>query len=160
MMISGAATNEDELNAAAAKAKSTLQSFQVQMFDLEDLFSDATQTEFLIVTILTELAVRESKRLLNDLTFEAPDMPIKVRNIVANQVLRDDEEDIDSFISRVQRSQDRAIKDLQNAVGMSASTPDLLLVPFVDTEPRGVFGLKVIAESLVQDTSDLALKEI
>ena len=39
------------------------------------------------MTIGTELAVRESVRLMNDLTFGDPDMPIRVRNVVVNQVL-------------------------------------------------------------------------
>ena len=54
MMISGATQNEEEFNSAAASAKSTLQSFQIKMFDLEDLFIDAESTEFLIVTVLIE----------------------------------------------------------------------------------------------------------
>jgi anion-transporting ArsA/GET3 family ATPase len=57
------------------------------MYDLEDMFADPETTEFLVVTIGTELAVRESVRLLNDLTFGDPDMPIRVRNVVVNQVL-------------------------------------------------------------------------
>ena len=39
---------------AAVSAKSTLQSFQMKMFDLEDLFINAESTEFLIVTVLKE----------------------------------------------------------------------------------------------------------
>ena len=151
MMISGAATDKEELNAAAIKAKSTLQSFQVQMFDLEDLFSDASQTEFLIVTVLTELAIRETIRLLNDLTFEAPDMPIKVRNIVANQVLCEDGDDVDAFLGRVTKGQKLAVKDLEDSMKTSKSRANITLVPFVDTEPRGVFGLKAIASELLRE---------
>jgi len=39
---------------AAVSAKSTLQSFQMKMFDLEDLFINAESTEFLIATVLKE----------------------------------------------------------------------------------------------------------
>ena len=35
----------------------------------DDLFADLSVTEFLAVTIWTELTVRESIQLLNDLTF-------------------------------------------------------------------------------------------
>jgi len=151
MMISGAAKNEEELNAAAASAKATLQSFQIQMFDLEDLFADAAATEFLIVTALTELSVRESTRLLNDLTFEAPEMPIKVRNIVANQVLNEGGNDVDAFMGRVKSGQEASIKDLSTACAAMHAPPGLTLVPFLDTEPRGVFGLKVLADELMKD---------
>lgn len=151
MMISGAAKDEKELNAAAASAKATLQSFQIQMFDLEDLFADAATTEFLIVTALTELSVRESIRLLNDLTFEAPEMPIKVRNIVANQVLNEDGGDVDAFLGRVKSGQETSIKDLSTAIASMDAPPGLTFVPSLDTEPRGVFGLKVLADELMKE---------
>merc|ERR550539_2115428 len=99
-MISNAAGGGDELDEKARAARQALVNFQFQMYDLEDLFSNAEQTEFLIVTVPTELAVRESVRLLNDLTYEAPDMPIKVKNVVANQVLKDDGSDVTTFLNR------------------------------------------------------------
>ena len=73
------------MGAAVETSKSTLLFSQFQMYDLEDLLGNAALTEFLIVTVPTELAIRESMRLLNDLTFD--EMPIKVRNVVVNQVL-------------------------------------------------------------------------
>merc|ERR1711862_262172 len=97
-------------------AESTLRSFQLQMYDLEDMFSNPEMTEFLIVTVPTELAVRESIRLLNDLTFEAPEMPIKVRNIVVNQVLKGDGSDVTSFLSHVSDGQASSIKSLEEAM--------------------------------------------
>eukprot|EP00980_Cylindrotheca_fusiformis_P009160 scaffold1993_cov107-Cylindrotheca_fusiformis.AAC.4 len=82
MLIAGATSGDtDQLEAAGTAAKSQLISFQLGMYDLEDLFSNADQTEFLIITVPTELAVRESVRLLNDLTFEAPEMPLKRESI-------------------------------------------------------------------------------
>lgn len=78
--------NGGDLSSAASNAKSTLLSFQMQMYDLEDLFANAEQTEFLIVTIPTELAVKESMRLVNDLTFEAPDMPIRYVQVCERRI--------------------------------------------------------------------------
>ncbi len=150
MMISNAAGGE-ELDETAQAAKRALLSFQFQMYDLEDIFSDAKQTEFLIVTVPTELAVRESVRLLNDLTFEAPDMPIKVRNIVANQVLKDDGSDVSTFLNKVSEVQQASIRDLSDAVNRSGITIETTQVPYLDTEPRGVFGLKVLSEQLLKE---------
>ncbi len=148
---SGAATGED-METAATTAKSTLLSFQLQMYDLEDIFYNADQTEFLIVTIPTELAVRESVRLLNDLTFDSPDTPIKVRNVVINQVLRDDGGDISTFVSHVRDGQATSIQDLEEMVSKSQKLkPVITRVPFLDTEPRGVFGLKVLAHELLKE---------
>lgn len=149
MLISGA-TGSQDWESGAAQARSTLLNFQFQMYDLEDLFANAEQTEFLIVTVPTELAVRESVRLLNDLTFESPDLPIKVRNVIVNQVLQDSSAEV--FVDHVRSSQQKSITALEQTVADSAISPiTLTRVPFLDTEPRGVFGLKVLADALLQE---------
>lgn len=151
MFIAGATGGDNEqMEAAGTAAKSQLISFQLQMYDLEDLFANPDQTEFLIVTIPTELAARESVRLLNDLTFEAPDMPIKVKNIVVNQVLKDDGSDIDTFLSHINESQLTAVQRLENGLSSGAVSTHITKVPYLDTEPRGVFGLKILADELLK----------
>ena len=148
MFISGAAGSQD-WESAAEQARSTLLNFQFQMYDLEDLFANAEQTEFLIVTVPTELAVRESIRLLNDLTFESPDLPIKVRNVIVNQVLEDSNAEV--FVDHVRTSQQKSISALEQTIASSPNSIVLTRVPFLDTEPRGVFGLKVLADALLQE---------
>ena len=155
MMISSAANGED-LDETAQSAKRALLSFQFQMYDLEDIFSNADQTEFLIVTVPTELAVRESVRLMNDLTFEAPDMPIKVRNVVANQVLKDDGSDVSTFLNRVSDGQQTSIRDLRDEAERSGLPIKITEVPYLDTEPRGVFGLKVLSTELLKEDEAVA----
>lgn len=150
MLITSAAGGED-IDAAAEAAKSTLLSFQLQMWDLEDLFADADQTEFLIVTVPTELAVRESIRLMNDLTFEAPDMPIKVRNVVANQVLSGDLDNDGGFLRRAGEGEASSLADLQGAVDAANTDAVITQVPYLDTEPRGVYGLKALSEELLKE---------
>lgn len=150
-MLIATQASSPEMEAAAATAKSTLLSFQLQMYDLEDLFSDPWQTEFIIVTVPTELAVRESMRLLNDLTFEAPDMPIKVRNVVANQVLKDDGTDAKTYLSHVHNGQKTSITELQAAASLMDKPPTITTVPYLDTEPRGVFGLNILAGELMRE---------
>lgn len=150
MLVSGSAQSED-IETAAATAKSQLLSFQLQMYDLEDMFSDAKQTEFLIVTVATELAARESIRLLNDLTFESPDMPIKVRNLVVNQVLNEDGSDARTFLSHIEHSQESSIDDLERSTKALPHPPRITKAQYLDTEPRGVFGLKVLADELLRE---------
>jgi arsenite-transporting ATPase len=150
MLITSSARGGD-FETAAETAKSTLLSFQLQMYDLEGLFSDAEQTEFLIVTVATELAARESIRLLNDLTFDVPDMPIKVRNVVINQVLSDDGSDAKTFISHVAQSQLGSIEDLERSAAAMERPPIITKVQFLDTEPRGVFGLKILADEMLRE---------
>lgn len=152
MMISNAAgSSKDDLGEKAQAARKALLDFQFQMYDLEDLFSNADQTEFLIVTVPTELAVRESIRLLNDLTYEAPDMPIKVRNIVANQVLKEDGSDVTTFLDRVAEGQKSSINELKKSANSMNASVDITEVPYLDTEPRGVFGLQALSYELVKE---------
>lgn len=153
MLINSSARGE-QVEAAAAAAKSTLLSFQLQMWDLEDMFSNPNQTEFLIVTVPTELAVRESVRLLNDLTFEAPDMPIKVRNVVANQILKDDGSDIEIFLSRVRDGQLSSTQNLMSAINKMTNPPEVTRVQYLDTEPRGVFGLRILADEMLKEAKE------
>lgn len=158
MFISGATSggSSEGMESAGQAAKSQLLSFQFQMYDLEDMFSNAQQTEFLIVTVPTELAARESIRLLNDLTYDAPDMPIKVRNVVVNQVLDaaegDDGDTARTFLSHVEQSQKGSIVDLEQTVSVSSKPPRITKSKYLDTEPRGVFGLKVLADELTRDS--------
>jgi len=163
MLLSGAAAKAAQdkgydLDDAAESAKSALLKFQVSMYDLEDLFADPAATEFLIVTIGTELAVRESVRLLNDLTFGDPDMPIRVRNVVVNQVLdgdvgtyQEDESDerLRGFVTRLSKSQSSSIEEIHRAVDQLEDPPRVTKVTMLDTEPRGVYGLKALSEQLL-----------
>ena len=156
MLLAGAASsNSVELENVATKAKSQLLSFQMQMYDLEDLFANSESTEFLIVTVATELAVRESVRLLNELTFAEPEMQLKVRNVVVNQVLKDDGSDTRAFFSHLSGTQSNAIQALESYL---SSTPggetSVTKVKLLDTEPRGVFGLKAVADELVRESQD------
>ncbi|GAX20039.1 hypothetical protein FisN_1Lh480 [Fistulifera solaris] len=150
MFIGGSSRSEQIANAAAT-AKSALLSFQFQMYDLEDLFADAEQTEFLIVTIASELAARESIRLLNDLTFEAPDMPIKVRNVVVNQVLEENDKDLKNFVSHVSHGQKVSIDNLESFLSSMGNPPRVTKCEYMDTEPRGVFGLRMLADQLLKE---------
>ena len=136
-----------KMGAAVETSKSTLLSFQFQMYDLEDLLGNAALTEFLIVTVPTELAIRESMRLLNDLTFD--EMPIKVRNVVVNQVL-DHQETAGAFLSHVAHRQQASITDLEQ---FSAGRLSLTRVPYLDTEPRGIYGLKALGMELFSEES-------
>jgi anion-transporting ArsA/GET3 family ATPase len=131
------------------------------MYDLEDMFADPETTEFLVVTIGTELAVRESVRLLNDLTFGDPEMPIRVRNVVVNQVLDGaggagggddadgDDEKLLGYVTRLAASQNSSIREIRRAVDGMDDPPRVTQVMMLDVEPRGVYGLKAVAGQLM-----------
>lgn len=159
-LISGVAAaqnqKKEDVEDAAESARAALLKFQVSMYDLEDLFADPASTEFLIVTIGTELAVRESVRLLNELTFGDPDMPIRVCNVVVNQVLHgggsgeeEDEQKLRGFVTRLTSSQSSSITAIQGAVDALDTPPRVTKVTMLDMEPRGVYGLKALSEQLL-----------
>jgi anion-transporting ArsA/GET3 family ATPase len=160
MLLSSATKNKYDLDDAGESAKAALLKFQVSMYDLEDLFADPTTTEFLIVTIATELAVRESARLLNDLTFGDPDMPIRVRSVVVNQVLHGEEDDDDGnekvqrFVARLSTSQSSSISEIRSAVQRLSNPPRLTEVTYLDMEPRGVYGLKALSEEYLSQKEE------
>lgn len=163
-MLLSSAKSKYDLDDAGETAKNELLKFQVSMYDLEDLFADPTSTEFLIVTIGTELAVRESVRLLNDLTFGDPDMPIRVRNVIVNQVLGNSDgegkEDIlQGFVTRLTKSQSSSIEDIRRVVDGMKDPPRVTEVTYLDVEPRGVFGLKALSEEYLSDSKVTAMNK-
>lgn len=154
LLASAKAKSKYDVDEAAESAKSALLKFQVSMYDLEDLFADPAATEFLIVTIASELAVRESIRLLNDLTFGDPDMPIRVRNVVVNQVLEEGKM-AQAFMSQVAKTQSLCIEEVRTSMKHVHNTPRITEVSYLDTEPRGVYGLKALSEEYLKEKEAL-----
>jgi arsenite-transporting ATPase len=157
-MLLSSAKNKYDLDDAGEAAKNALLKFQVSMYDLEDLFADPASTEFLIVTIGTELAVRESVRLLNDLTFGDPDMPIRVRNVIVNQVLEhgdDNDGNLEAFVTRLAKSQSFSIEEIRRAVDGMSVPPRVTEVSYLDMEPRGVYGLKALSEEYLKEDAKI-----
>jgi len=153
-MLLASAKSKYDVDDAAESAKSALLKFQVSMYDLEDLFADPASTEFLIVTIASELAVRESTRLLNDLTFGDPDMPIRVRSVVVNQVLEEGKM-AQAFMSQVAKTQSSCIEEVRKSMESIGNAPRITEVSYLDTEPRGVYGLKALSEEYLTEQEAL-----
>jgi anion-transporting ArsA/GET3 family ATPase len=173
LLSSAIKQNRGQVDDAYEYAKSALLKFQVSMYDLEDMFTDPDTTEFLIVTIGTELAVRESVRLLNDLTFGDPDMPIRVRNVIVNQVLENIEggssnnntnkeeynNKLRGFVMRLSTSQTSSVLEMNRAVNKLSEPPRITKVTMLDVEPRGVYGLKALSEQLLLSSSSMQAEE-
>ena len=118
--------------------------FEQQMRRLELLLRDPKQAEFAVVTIPTELAAAESKRLLSSLQDES----VSVRRLIINQVLPEQagDEAERAFLGSLRAGQRRSLGDLQ-AVAESAQV-ELKQVPYFDTEVRTVYGLRLISMAL------------
>jgi hypothetical protein len=64
-----------------------------------------------------------------------------------NQVLG--EEDSEIFASRVANGQIQSIERLQRSVSSLSNPPLITKVAYLDSEPRGVYGLKALAHEMV-----------
>ncbi len=133
----------DEAFAKVEKAKQ-------QMVELRDLFRDNDATEFCIVTIATQLAVAESKRLLAALRKEG----IAVRHLVVNKLVQD--EDQTQHMARLSKGQAHCLDRLRRGV-VAKHGLATVQVPYLDVEVRGVFGLKFLADNAYDTAPALPL---
>ena len=121
---------------------------------LELLLRKERQCEFAVVTIPTELAAAESRRLLAALDEEG----VLVRRVVVNQVLPESaagtgggagaggDEAEAAFLGRMRAVQRASLGELRREA--EAARVPLLQVPYFDTEVRTVFGLRLIGRFL------------
>ena len=87
------------------------------------------------------------------MTWGAPYGAVKGVRIVCNQVLSDDGSVVETFLQKVHDGQVRSIQDLKSMVALMKVPPELTQIQYLDTEPRGVFGLKILAEALMREDS-------
>lgn len=72
----------EDIEYRAEVAMQKLQLYKERMVELRELFQNPDATEFCVVTIPTQLAIAESRRLISSLG----DQGVAVRNIIVNQV--------------------------------------------------------------------------
>lgn len=120
----------------AMTALDKLESIQLRLQRMKDTLRNSEQTQFVVVSIPTVLAVAESKRLVSSLT----DENIAVSSIIVNQIIP--ESASISFINQRKNSQQRCIQTLIS--GLSKSI-EYTQIPYLDTEVTGPYGLKFFA---------------
>ena len=126
-----------------------LMRFQERMGRLEDVLHNPSESEFSIVTIPTQLATAETKRLMQALAADS----VAVRRIIINQVLPVDQaetpEASDAFLTRTRSAQQASVAQLRRLVGLTPGM-ELVEVPHFDTELRTVFGLRLLGNVVLQ----------
>jgi arsenite/tail-anchored protein-transporting ATPase len=125
-----------------------LERFEKQMERLQSIFVDSKESEFIVVTIPTDLAVAESQRLLTSLR----DSRVSVRRVIVNQMIPAQKSSTDdgvanAYLNRIKRGQKMSIDKLTNLA--TSSKVDFIQVPYFDTEVRTVYGLRVLANSIL-----------
>ena len=130
------------------EAQGRLEKFEGRMDRLQALLHNPKEAEFTIVTIATELATAETKRLVQSLT----DENILVRRLIVNQLISEQSETSDgadsvAYLNRLRQGQRGSISQL--GILAAAADAPLLQVPFFDYEVRTVYGLRAISNVLL-----------
>ena len=88
--------------------------FQLKMFELDELFADPDSCEFVIVTIPTDMAVKETGRLFEEL--KDGEVKVKVNHVLVNQVAGEKgEDDGEAFVKNVVRGQQSVVGKVREA---------------------------------------------
>jgi arsenite-transporting ATPase len=114
-----------------------VQKLQTRLSRMKATLKNADQTQFVVVTIPTVLAVEESKRLVTSLQ----DEDINVAAIVCNQVVAEDAGL--NYLQTRRRGQQSCLAELQSLA--KANKIELTEVPYFDTEVTGIYGLRFFA---------------
>ena len=130
------------------ESQGRLEKFEGRMDRLQSLLHNPKDTEFAVVTIATDLATAETKRLLLSLA----DEKILVRRLIVNQLISE-QSDADNgaassaYLSRLRQGQKNSLSEL-GVLAAAADVP-LMQVPYFDYEVRTVYGLRAISSVLL-----------
>ena len=133
MLVNGNLKEED-----IQAAKSKLIGFQIKMFELDEMLGDPETTEFAVVTIATDLAVKETVRLVKELREGA--VKVGVGNVFVNQVVGEGKGE--AFVGNVVKGQERILKEFKGEF------ENVVEVGLMDEEPKGEYGLMALWGSL------------
>ena len=140
-MLGGAMGNaiNDMDTISSNEGNNDLSKLEAKMQKLDNILHQSKDAEFTIVSIPTELAAAETKRLLMSLQEDN----IAVRRVIINQVIQQKTlENPNDYLTKIRLGQKSSIVELKNLANTN-SVP-LVLVPYFDTEVRTVYGLRII----------------
>lgn len=120
-------------------ATDKLEQLRERMAKVRDLFRDSETTEFVIVTIPTVMAVKESSRLHASLKKES----VPVQRLIVNQILPPSATDC-KFCSMRRKDQLRALDMIRNDPELGNLV--LTEAPLVDVEIRGIPALQFMGD--------------
>ena len=106
---------------------------------------------------------------MNNLTFGDPDMSIRVRNVVVNPVLEDDNlsdkgdvtegeerERLQGFVTPLSNSQRASLEAIDRVVNQLNNPLRVTKVTMMDTEPHSAYGLKTLSGQLMASENEAA----
>eukprot|EP00471_Norrisiella_sphaerica_P008788 CAMPEP_0184494772 /NCGR_PEP_ID=MMETSP0113_2-20130426/29544_1 /TAXON_ID=91329 /ORGANISM="Norrisiella sphaerica, Strain BC52" /LENGTH=902 /DNA_ID=CAMNT_0026880663 /DNA_START=166 /DNA_END=2874 /DNA_ORIENTATION=+ len=133
---------ENTFDAKLNKVVDKLEEFQRDIQLLKQIFENPKATEFIVVTIPTEMAVKESERLVASLDKSK----ISARHIVVNKVLKN-EGNANSYLSAIKEGQDQCLSRLNE---LKSRGIDVTKVPYFDSEVTGVPALQYMSHIAFQ----------
>ncbi|KAK4533022.1 hypothetical protein CCYA_CCYA15G3879 [Cyanidiococcus yangmingshanensis] len=122
--------------------------FQSRMQQLATLLRDTHSTEIVVVTIATELAVRESVRLIEEL---AQKRGLAVTAVIVNMVLQPSVKG--AYITSLKKAQEEFLERLHKNLGERQHYA-IVEVPIFDTEIRTIHGARAFGACLQPLWSD------
>ena len=142
-MFGGAAAIEEQKQQEEAvdNALEKLEDFKERLMNIKSALMNPKDTNFVVVTIPTQLAVSESKRLVNNLNSEG----IEVGSIICNQIIA--EEADNQYLNNRVKTQEDAILMLKSKTSSDTynNNVEITQVPYCDTEVIGPYGLRFFA---------------
>lgn len=120
------------------KTNERIERFQQSMSEARQIFRDSKQTQFIIVTIPTIMAVSESSRLAEALRREQ----VPVKYLLVNQIL--DERTSEAFFQNQYKDQQKALTLLKSDSNLGSL--EILESPVCDLEIRGVAALQYFGD--------------
>ena len=143
-MLGGAMGNAFDSNPSSDDGgNNELANLEANMEKLDKILHESKEAEFTVVTIATELAAAETKRLLMSLQ----DDNIAVRRVIINQVIQQQTlENPNDYLTKIRQGQKSSINELENIA--NTNEVPLVIVPYFDTEVRTVYGLRVIGNTI------------
>jgi arsenite-transporting ATPase len=147
--ISNMFQNEQQQRAKHLMNKK-LSELQQRMKNFEEMLKNPAETEFTVVTIPTEMAVAETKRLLESLK----EKDVLVRRLIMNQIIEGSE--TQAFLDAAKRGQAAVMDNLTN-LSKENSLP-LIQIPYFPVETRTVHALRHVGEAIFPSTSGKSVK--
>lgn len=136
----GGGQDQNEEQSNVMKVLDKLESLQADVAKVRDILRSPDQTQFVVVSIATQLAVLESRRLLSSLQQE----DICVSALICNQVI--DSLADGKYLESRMASQRQSLTDLRDFLSSRAQQhkqPVVVTeVPYLDTEITGVHSLR------------------
>ena len=130
---------QDKKESSTEKWQDQLERVRKRIQEVKKIVEDKERSQFVVVTIPTEVAMAETERLIETLK----DGKIQVGNLIVNQVINESYEGA-AYARRIRTAQLKCVESLRQLDDVT-----VVEIPWFDKEVRGVHGLRVVSNMLI-----------